>query len=260
MRLTLARMTQFPDTLRTWRRARRFSQLDLALEAEVSARHISFLETGRARPSAEMIGRLGDALQMPLSARNQMLAHAGFAARYGERDWDMVEMAPIRQAVAHMLDTHMPFPALALDRVWTVVRMNPGARLLFAALGVGEGDSLLDLMMRPDMPDVIENWPEVAHHVVQRLRTESAAAGGVPELDHAAARLARVDLPAAMSAGPVIPTLYRAGGMRLALFATIAQFGTPEDLTLDNLKVELYFPADEDSAATLRGLADRISG
>lgn len=248
-------MTEFPNALRTWRKARRFSQLDLALEAEVSARHISFLETGRARPSREMIARLGDALAMPLDARNQMLLHAGFAARYPQRAWDADDMAPIRDAVVHMLRGHEPYPAIALDRLWHLRRMNAPAQALFAMLGVSEGDSLLDLMLSEEMPQVIENWPEVAHHTAQRLRTESAAQGGVDRLEQAAGHLSRVPAPRARSLGPVVPTIYRSGTMRLALFATIAQFGTPEDLLLDDLKIELFFPADAGTENMLRALA-----
>ena len=111
-------MTAFPQTLKTWRTTRRYSQLDLALEADVSARHISFLETGRARPSREMVARLGDALQLPLDARNRMLTSAGFAATYPGRDWQSADMAPIRQAVARTLENHMPYPGIAVDRLW----------------------------------------------------------------------------------------------------------------------------------------------
>lgn len=247
-------MTEFPNALRTWRKARRFSQLDLALEADVSARHISFLETGRAHPSRDMVARLGDALSMPLDARNQMLMQAGYAARYPKRAWDAADMAPIRAAVDHMLQGHVPYPAIALDRLWTVMRMNAPARHLFAMMGVGEGDSLLDVMMSDDLPEVVENWPEVAHHAAQRMRTESAASGGIPELDAAADHLSRVPAPRARPLGPVLPTIYRSGPMRLALFATIAQFGTPEDLLLDDLKIELFFPADAETADVLKAM------
>ena len=109
-------MTQFAQSLKTWRTARRLSQLDLALEAEISARHLSFLETGRSNPSREMVIRLGEALQMPLDARNQFLTHAGFAARYQGRDWNDAEMSPVRRAVSRQLERHMPYPGLALDR------------------------------------------------------------------------------------------------------------------------------------------------
>ena len=244
-------MSDFPQTLKSWRKARRFSQLDLALEAEVSARHLSFLETGRARPSQDMIARLGDALQLPLSARNQMLTVAGFAARYPARAWSAEDMAPIRAAMDHMLDRHAPYPAIAIDRLWNAVRMNPPARFLFAQVGVAEGGSLLDLMMSDHLPGVVENWPAVAHHTALRLRTESAAQGGVAALDRVADYLAAVPGAPQQPTGPVVPTIYRAGPLRLSLIATIAQFGTPEDLMLDDLRIELYFPADAATADIL---------
>lgn len=247
-------MSTFPESLKSWRKARRCSQLDLAMEANVSSRHISFLETGRARPSADMILRLGDALQLPLAARNQMLTQAGFAARYPARTWEAEDMAPIREATDHTLAGHAPYPAIALDRLWTVVRMNGPAKMLFAPLSVKEGDSMLDLVTSEALPPLVENWPEVAHHSAQRLRTESAAQGGVEALDRAAAALAMTPPAASQPMGPVVPTIYRMGAMRLSMFTTIAQFGTPEDLTLDDMKIELFFPADSGTAETLRAL------
>ena len=221
----------------------------------MSARHISFLETGRARPSRDMIARLGEALALPLDAQNQLLHHAGFAARYQVRAWDDDAMAPIRQAVAYTLDQHAPYPALALDQLWNVVRMNAPAQRLYAQFGLHEGGSMLDLVMSPDLPPLIENWPAVAHHSARRLRTESAAQGGVPELDAAADYLSRTNPPEVFASGPVLPTIIRAGDMRLSLFATIAQFGTPEDVTLDALKIELFFPADDQTRQVLEAMA-----
>lgn len=247
-------MSTFPESLKSWRKARRCSQLDLAMQANVSSRHISFLETGRARPSPEMILRLGDALQLPLAARNQMLTQAGFAARYPARQWEAEEMAPIREATEHTLAGHAPYPAFALDRVWTVVRMNGPAKMLFAPLNVKEGDSMLDLVTSEALPPLVENWAEVAHHSAQRLRTESAAQGGVAELNRAADALAKTPPPDSPATGPVVPTIYRMGPLRLSMFTTIAQFGTPEDLTLDDMKIELFFPADAETAETLRAL------
>ncbi|MEL6467465.1 MAG: helix-turn-helix transcriptional regulator [Pseudomonadota bacterium] len=249
-------MTDFPGILRTWRKARRLSQLELAGEAEVSARHISFLESGRAHPSRNMIDRLSDALTLPLDARNQMLTHAGFAARYPSRAWDTAEMAPIRAAVDHMLTVHAPYPALAVDRLWTILDMNHPAASLFSGLGMGSGDSLLDLMMSDTLPPLVENWPDVARHACQRLRTESAAQGGVPALDRVANHLGAVQGRTQMATSPVIPTILRMGNTRLSIFATIAQFGTPEDVALDDLKVELYFPADATTDAALRAMAN----
>ncbi|MFK7885496.1 MAG: helix-turn-helix domain-containing protein [Gammaproteobacteria bacterium] len=237
-------MTQFSETLRTWRATRKLSQLELAVEAEVSARHISFLETGRSRPSREMIARLGEALRLPLSARNQMLGHAGFAARYSSSGWDAESMAPIRAALDHTLAGHAPYPAIAADHEWTIVKMNPPASALLGIMGLHEGTSLIDLVLRDELEPFVENWPQVAHHSALRLRTESAAQGGVARLDEAAAKLSEVPYEGDEPLSPVIPTVFVAGGQRLALFSTIAQFGTPVDMTLDDLKIELFFPAD----------------
>lgn len=248
-------MNDFSQSLKTWRMARLFSQMDLALEADISARHLSFLETGRARPSREMVMRLGEAMQLPLDARNQMLTHAGFAARFKSRDWSDAEMEPIRQALDWQLERQMPYPGLAVDRLWKIQRANATAVVLFASLGVGVGDSLLDLMMSDALPQVIENWPEVAHHVAIRLRTESAVLGGVPEFEAAVRHLSDAAPPDAPSPGPVVPTILRQGDLRLSMFATISQFGTPEDLLLDDLKIELYFPMDDATDAVFRHMA-----
>ena len=242
-------MTEFARTLKSWRTTRRFSQLDLAMEAEISARHLSFLETGRVIPSREMVVRLGEALQLPLDARNRMLNHAGFAIRYKGRDWDAAEMAPVRRAVQWQLERHAPYPGLAVDRLWTIREANETALALFGVFGIGIGDSLLDLMTMQTLPQVIENWPEVAHHAAMRLRTENAALGGVPEFDAAIRYLSDVPQPKSISAGPVIPTVLKYGNLSLSMFATLSQFGTPEDLLLDDLKVELYFPSDKATEA-----------
>lgn len=248
-------MSDFGPSLRAWRQTRRLSQLDLALEAEVSARHVSFLETGRAQPSRDMIARLGSALHLPLSAQNTLLMNAGFAARFASRDWDHADMAPIRQAIDHVMDRHAPFPAIVLDLVWNIVQMNGPAQTLYGMLGLKPGDSVLSLLLSDDLPKVVENWAEVAHHTALRLRTESAAQGGIEALDHAAATLAAVPRPTHASTGTVVPMILRTAQFRLSLFGTIAQFGTPEDATLDALKIELFFPADAQSKTVLEGLA-----
>lgn len=245
-------MTQFSQSLKTWRKARRYSQLDLASEADVSPRHLSFLETGRANPSREMITKLGDALSLPLAARNQLLAHAGFAMRYPQRKWEAEEMAHIRAAVDYTLKQHAPYPAFAVDRHWTLLQLNDPAQRLFGLMGGEVGVSLIDLMLDDTVQSMIENWPDVAHHSAHRLRTESAAAGGDAVLDSAADALARTTRNRRSKLGPVVPTIYKAGGLRLSLFSTIAQFGTPEDLTLDDLKIEMFFPSNADSDAVLK--------
>ena len=221
----------------------------------MSARHISFLESGRARPSPDMIARLSEALALPLDARNQMLTHAGFAPRYPGRAWDSDDMAPIRRAVRHTMQAHAPYPAIVLDRVWTILDMNTPAQAFYGMLGVRIGDSILDLMMSDDLPPLVENWPEVAHHACQRLRTESAAQGGLAVLDRAADHLAQVPIRKKPAASPVIPTILNNGTLRLSVFATVAQFGTPEDVALDDLRIELFFPADDASDQLLRSMA-----
>lgn len=245
----------FPEALKNWRKLRRLSQMDLALEADVSSRHISFLETGRSKPSREMVSRISDALNLPLALRNQLLAHAGFASRYPSTAWDANEMMPVRDALAYTLERHDPYPAFALDRVWTIFQANEAAKRLFGPLGVEEGSNGLELLMSDALPLAVENWPQVAHHTAQRLRTESAALGGVKELDEASQHLSKVAVGDEHSFKPVIPTVYRMGATRLALFSTLAQFGTPVDLTLDDLKIELFFPADAETKALLLQMA-----
>ncbi|MEL7165113.1 MAG: helix-turn-helix domain-containing protein [Pseudomonadota bacterium] len=237
-------MTRFPAALKSWRSARRYSQLDLAGIADISARHLSFLETGRARPSRDMVLRLGRALALPMAAQNQMLGDAGFAPHFASRDWTDADMAPIRQAVDHMLETHAPYPALALDRLWTIQQMNPPARALYGMLGVASGDSLLDLLVSSALPQVIENWPELAARTAHRLRLESLAAGHIAAFDPVIAHLEAAGSAAALARHPVIPTVLRMDDLRLSLFATLSQFGTPEDVTLEDIKIELYFPLD----------------
>ena len=248
-------MTHFSDTLKTWRKMRRYSQLELAGEAGISSRHLSFLETGRSNPSRDMIGRLGDALELPLAVRNQLLSQAGFAVRYPHRRWDSEDMAPIRAAITHTLKQHAPYPAIAIDRHWTIREMNHPAEQLLGLIGAKIGVSLIDVVLDLQVQAMIENWPEVAHHSAHRFRTESASRGGDERLDAVVDALSRAPLPHGARTGPVIPTIYRTGDLRLSLFTTIAQFGTPEDLALDDLKIELFFPSDKETETTLRALA-----
>jgi PAS domain-containing protein len=183
-----------------------------------------------------------------------MLAQAGFAARYPQRKWDAEEMAPVRAAVTHLLNQHQPFPAIAIDRHWVIMQMNPAAMQLFALMGAGIGSSMIDTLLDPNVQANIENWPQVAHHALHRLRTESASRGGDPALTDAIEALAQVPAPQEPSLMPVVPTVFREGDLRLSLFTTIAQFGTPEDLALDDLKIELFFPSDDATDALLQAM------
>jgi len=249
-------MNYYPDLLKQWRNNRRLSQLDLATEANVSARHISFLETGRSQPSSDMIVHLAEVMDVPIDARNQMMNSAGFAPRYATTPLDDDAMGPILNAVIWTLERHAPYPGIALDRLWRIKKMNGPATKLFAPLQLGEGQSLLDLVTNPMMEQVIENWPQVAHYTMLRLRAESAGAGGVPELDATVEHLAYYAQGSSERLpGPSVPTIYKLGDQRLSLYGTIAQFSTVTDETLDDLKIELFFPADTKSAEMLKSLA-----
>jgi transcriptional regulator with XRE-family HTH domain len=240
----------FGVALRAWRARRRMSQLALGLAADVSARHVSFLETGRARPSRAMVLRLCRELGVPLRERNHVLASAGFAPAHAERALSDEEMRPIRAAVDWTLERHVPFPAFALDRHWRLVALNAPAGRLFGPTGLAAGDGLAEALAdNAALRGAIANLEEVLVHVVARLRTESARLGGDPVLAAAAARLDAGARHAPDPAGdvlpPVVPTRYRFGGAVLSLFSTVVQFGSAEDVALAELRLELLFPADE---------------
>lgn len=252
--------TIFGTMLKDWRRQRRMSQLDLGLTANVSARHISFLETGRAKPSRAMVLQLCEVLEAPRATRNSLLNAAGFAPAYSSRKLDDADMAQVRAAVDWTLQRHDPYPALALDRHWRLVAVNRMAGILLAAVGLGTGDSLLTVMTdRGSLPQLFENWREVAQHIFVRLRTESNHLGGDEVLEAAAARLADMlggELRGADGVMPaVLPARYRAGEGCLSFFSTIAHFGTAEDIALAELKIEMMFPADEATRMSLLELA-----
>ena len=253
-------MQDFPTLLRNWRQHRRFSQLELAAETGISSRHLSFLETGRARPSREMLLRLAETLDLPRREINEALTAAGFAKAYERSALDDLALAPVRAALVRLMQSHLPYPAVMMDREWTVVDLNDAAARLFAAAGIGKGTSGLAILDLPGGPSAwVENWPEVGHHLLSRLRRESRAAGGIETLDRFAARLeedeaVREFRPPARLA-PMIPTIYRAGELRLSLFSTFLHIGGGEDLTLDELRLEMMFPMDEATKAALDALA-----
>jgi transcriptional regulator with XRE-family HTH domain len=245
----------FPDQLRRWRGARRVSQLELALRADVSARHVAFLERGRARPSRSMVLRLAAALDVPLSERNGLLGAAGFAPAYRARPRGDGALDLPEAALAWMLDRHAPYPGLALDRHWRIVRLNDPAARLLAAAGIGEGDSLLEATAGGGaLRSFIANWPEVALYLSARLRTEIDHYGGDPVLSAYREEIAAEALdPPSSPASAILPIVYDLDGQLFAFFSTIAHFGGAGDIALDDLRIELMFPADEATASMLRG-------
>ncbi|MFQ6547909.1 helix-turn-helix domain-containing protein [Aestuariibius sp. 2305UL40-4] len=251
-------MELFGTELRRWRRVRRMSQLALASDAGVSARHVSFVETARARPSRDMVLRLAEALEVPPDGRNALLEAAGYAAHYRRGPLEAEALAPVRRAMERLIARHDPYPAVVLDRLWRIVALNRCAGILFGAHGVGVGEDLLEALLAIG-PNAVENWGEVGDHMRRRLRAESRAAGGLHRLDQVAARLDRDPAVAgwtgAPSTGPLIATRYRVPGGVLALFSTFTQFSGSEDAGVSELKIELMFPADAESEAALEAIA-----
>lgn len=238
--------------LKEWRETRRISQLGLGLSANVSSRHISFLETGRASPSREMVLNLAEELQVPRGSRNTMLQAAGFAPAYHARDLKDEDMSMAGDAINWLLSRHDPYPAIVLDRHWRVVNLNKCSTLLLSGANIGVGDSLLAMSEDVEMfKSLVENWQQVAHHMIHRLRTEAQYWGDDAFLNDSANKLERNYGRGSMAVNnfsdPIIPTIYRMGEIRLSLFSTLSQFSTAEDIALADLKIEHMFPADEET-------------
>jgi len=258
-------MATFGAAVRDWRQIRRMSQLDLALCVEVSARHVSFLETGRARPSRDMVLRLCSGLMLSQADTNALLQAAGFAAAFAARQLSDAEMAPLRRAVDWMLQRHAPYPAFALDRHWRLQAMNSTAELMLVPIGMELGDSLLDALLgNAEMRARIDNLAEVEWLTLQRLRSELAYFGQDPVLEahvrELQARQSAQPRVATAQVPPVIPTRFRIDDQMLSLFSAVSQFGTVEDIALSDLQIECFFPADEPTRLMLEALAAAHSG
>jgi transcriptional regulator with XRE-family HTH domain len=259
------RMTAFGTLLRDWRLNRRMSQEKLAFDAEVSTRHLSYLETGRAQPSREMVLLLSSVLDVPLRERNVLLISAGFAPVYGETDYAAPEMAPVRQVVDFLLERHEPYGAIVVDSAWNVLRANRGAERLFATFAPTLQPRLLGnvlrLLFEPEgLRQVLDNWEEVALATLERTHREALAEGpngpaarmlsevlALPEVPRHFHR-PRIAMPLAL----LVPLHLRRGELAVRLFSTITTLGTPADATAQELRVESWFPADEASAAWFR--------
>jgi transcriptional regulator with XRE-family HTH domain len=252
----------FGQLLREWRQRRRLSQLDLSLAAGVSARHVSFLETGRARPSREMVLQLAEHLAVPLRERNLLLGTAGFAPAYPARPLDAPEMTAVRDAIELILRAHEPCPAIVVDRCWNLVSMNAPALLLADGLPPELAEPPINIYRATLHPDGlarrIVNFAEVAQHLLSQLRHDVAVSAD-PEL---AALLEEVQpwVPAASRVpergAVVVPLRLRHPAGELSLFTSIATFGTPVDVTVAELAIETFLPADEATARRLRALAE----
>jgi len=249
--------------LREWRTRRRLSQLDLACDAEVSTRHLSCLETGRALPSREMVLRLAERLSVPLRERNRLLVAAGYAPMYAERPLDDPALLAAREAVEQVLRGHEPYPALAVDRHWNLVSYNRMLPMLFAGLApqmLQPPVNVLRLSLHPQgLAPRIANLAQWRAHLFARLRQQITASAD-PALAALEQELHALPGPPANEAfdtnAVVVPLLFDTVHGRLSLIATTTVFGTPVDITLAELALETFFPADTATAQTLRRLGD----
>ena len=245
--------------LRDWRVRRRLSQLDLALEAGVSTRHVSFVETGRARPSAEMVLHLAEQLEVPLRERDALLLAAGYAPAFGCRELDAPEMAPVREAIELVLRGHEPYPAAVIDRGWNLVSANAGLALLTASVAphlLEPPVNVLRVSLHPEgLAPRIANLGEWREHLLQRLRRQAAVTGDA-DAEALLAELEAYPGPAEDEPEPaphnpvVVPLRLRDG---LSFFSTVTTFGTAVDITVSELAIESFFPADAATAEALRG-------
>lgn len=251
-------MSTFGPTLKAWRTRRRMSQMALALAADVSTRHISYLETAKAAPSRDMVLRLADALNVPAHARNDWLTAAGFAPIYESRPLDSAELAPFMEAVARLLDRHDPYPGWALDPDWRIVLCNRVGKKLLRRVGIAPGDSLVAALVGdPTLGGALLNWREATLPLAHRLGAEARRRNDA-ETAKAAETLAVLSgqSPFAAPASAAVTTRLGIDGRTIELVSIQAAFNTANDLTLADLRTELFFPVGADSE---RNLAEAFS-
>jgi transcriptional regulator with XRE-family HTH domain len=263
----MERTDAFPSILKTWRTKRRMSQLDLALASGVSQRHVSFLESGRAKPSRTMILQLSETLEVPLRERNDWLTAAGFAPVFRARPLDDPQMALVMNAVKVMLKSAEPYPAVAIDRAWNIRMANGPFEMLGAMLGddvwtrVGGAErNLMRLFFHPNgIRPLVQNWSLVGPLLWHRAQREAEALGG-EEMKAVLADLAQYQdaetLWAAEDAAlvPVLPLEMLKDGLKISLFTVIATFGTAQDVTADELRIESLYPADAATEQLFRSM------
>jgi len=242
------------------------SQLDLAVKAEVSSRHLSFVETGRAQPSRDMVSRLAEALEIPLRERNALFIAAGYAPLYRETGLASPAMGQVRRAIDCILHQQEPYPAFVVSRHWDLLLTNRSSARVFGFLrgGARVHSNVMRSVFAPDgIRPLISNWVEVAGDLIRHLHNEVAAAPSDPiARDLLSEVLAYPGVPPrwrtrelGAPTPPLLTAVYRKDDLTLRFFSTITTFGTPQDVTLEELRIECSFPADEATARTCRELA-----
>jgi transcriptional regulator with XRE-family HTH domain len=264
---TGAKGTPFGRLLKEWRTRRSLSQLDLALAIRTTQRHLSFIESGRAAPSRDMILRLSAAMDVPLRQQNALLLAAGYAPFWRERNLLAPDLAMVNTALDYMLAQHEPYPAFVIDRRWNLLRANRGASALTEfLLGPMPADPAAEpvnlaiaLMSSEGLRPFLSNWEEVAHYFLRSVQADAQADGAPETLALLNRLLALPDVaalterpPPAETQAPVLPMRFQQGNISLSMFTTIATLGTPRDVTLQEVRIECFFPMDDTTARLFR--------
>jgi transcriptional regulator with XRE-family HTH domain len=260
----MSRKSSFASRLADIRKRRSLSQLQLASAAGCSQRHISFLELGRTRPSREMVQRVSLALGLSLRQSNDLLLAAGFAPIWSETAYGAEALAPVRQALDFMLAQQEPYPAVVVDRRWNLLQANKGAvamvEFLVGPLKRGAEINLADALVAPDvLRPHLTNWPEVVAYFVRSVEADAAADGTAETAALRDRLLGYPDVQASLATplveagdAPILPMRFAKGRVTLELFTTLATLGTPQDVTLQELRIECFFPLNEETRGVFR--------
>ena len=262
---------QFPDLLRNWRKLRKLSQWDLSLNAGISQRHLSFLESGRSSPSREMVLKLADTLEIPLQEQNSLLSSAGFAPVYQAASLDDASLRQAREALEILLTHHEPYPCLVVDRCWNMLMTNEANLKLFSnfidlvniwdVIGDDGSRNLVKLMLHPaGLKPFVRNWEVFANYFLQGLRHDlrhNPYSVGIRDLLEEVSHYPGLPGPDPELPSPGLPFLtmeLASPTLSLKLFSMVSTFGSPHDVTLQQLRIETFFPADEASGEAIRAL------
>jgi transcriptional regulator with XRE-family HTH domain len=263
-------ITEFGQQLRQWRQIRGMSQLDLAMEADSSARHLSFIETGRSRPSRDMVLRLAEVLEMPLRERNRLLTAAGYSAAYRETALDAAALEQVRRVLDRILEKQEPYPAIVMNRCFDILMINHGGASIMNMLGLKIGGTsgppnLLRLLLHPEgLKSYLMDWEGAAQHMIQRAHRQVRGEADTDPLARILEEvLAYPGVPTGFShqdpthdAAPVLPLEFRVGEATLSWITTVASFGTPQDVTAEEIMVESMFPANRETEQAIAVLVN----